>query len=269
VGLRRPLGVGLRLEGQDALVHLVVPPVGPDGLLYVGGDFTSVLGIPADRIARWNGTSWSAVRGGLNGSVNALQSFRNEVHAGGTFGKSENQQNAAPAWARYTVDGIPWIARQPVATHSCSDDEADIYLTIAPGYFPLTAQWRHNGIPISMGLRPWGSDVAYSSPYGLRIENARGADSGLYDCTITHEGCGSVTTIQALLTICVADLDDGSGTGRCDGGVTIDDLLYFLDAYDAGTNIADVDNGLAGGVPDGGVGIEDLLYFLSRFEAGC
>lgn len=33
---------------------------------------------------------------------------------------------------------------------------------------------------------------------------------------------------------CLADMDDGSGTGTSDGGVTIDDLLYYLARFDAG-----------------------------------
>jgi hypothetical protein len=33
---------------------------------------------------------------------------------------------------------------------------------------------------------------------------------------------------------CVADVDDGSGSGTPDGGVTIDDLLYFLLRFEAG-----------------------------------
>ncbi len=33
---------------------------------------------------------------------------------------------------------------------------------------------------------------------------------------------------------CVADVDDGSGTGTPDGGVTIDDLLYFLQRFESG-----------------------------------
>ena len=32
---------------------------------------------------------------------------------------------------------------------------------------------------------------------------------------------------------------------------------------------ADVDDGTATGTPDGGVTIDDLLYYLQRFEAGC
>jgi hypothetical protein len=68
---------------------------------------------------------------------------------------------------------------------------------------------------------------------------------------------------------CVADFDDGSGSGNPDGGVTIDDLLYFLDLYSSGVVRADVDDGSENGHPDGGVGIEDLLYYLLRFDLGC
>jgi photosystem II stability/assembly factor-like uncharacterized protein len=68
---------------------------------------------------------------------------------------------------------------------------------------------------------------------------------------------------------CPADFDDGTGTGTPDGGVTIDDLLYYLAVYEAGTPRADVDNGTSTGTPDGGVTIDDLLYYLLRYEAGC
>ncbi len=68
---------------------------------------------------------------------------------------------------------------------------------------------------------------------------------------------------------CVADVDDGSGTGTPDGGVTIVDLLYYLVLFDAGDIRADVDDGSGTGTRDGGVTIEDLLYFLVRFDQGC
>ena len=60
-----------------------------------------------------------------------------------------------------------------------------------------------------------------------------------------------------------------AGTGVPDGGVGIEDLLYYLSQYDDGTSAADVDDGTGTGVPDGGVGIEDLLYYLARYDAGC
>lgn len=70
---------------------------------------------------------------------------------------------------------------------------------------------------------------------------------------------------------CPADLDDGSGSGSPDGAVTIDDLLFFLIAFEAGSPFVDLDNDgdPAAGTPDGAVTIDDLLYFLFHFEAGC
>ncbi len=68
---------------------------------------------------------------------------------------------------------------------------------------------------------------------------------------------------------CPADLDNGSGTGAPDGGVDINDLLFFLAKFEAGDIAADLDNGTNTGIPDGGVDINDLLFFLSHFESGC
>jgi probable HAF family extracellular repeat protein len=68
---------------------------------------------------------------------------------------------------------------------------------------------------------------------------------------------------------CAADLDDGSGSGTPDQGVTIEDLIYFLDAFQAGDTAADLDDGSGTGVRDGGVTIEDLIYFLQHFFDGC
>lgn len=82
-----------------------------------------------------------------------------------------------------------------------------------------------------------------------------------------------VAAFNAIFTAgcCPADLDDGSGSGTRDGGVDINDLLFFLGAFEAGAVSADLDNDgdPAQGTPDGGVDINDLLFFLSRFEAGC
>ncbi len=68
---------------------------------------------------------------------------------------------------------------------------------------------------------------------------------------------------------CPADLDDGSGTGTSDGGIDINDLLYFLAQYEAGLAGADLDDGSGTWTPDGGVDINDLLFFLAHYEAGC
>ncbi len=75
--------------------------------------------------------------------------------------------------------------------------------------------------------------------------------------------------VVAVSGLCPADLDDGHASGTPDGGVTIDDLLFYLGLFEQGVERADTDDGTGTGAPDGGVTIEDLLYYLVRFEAGC
>ena len=73
-----------------------------------------------------------------------------------------------------------------------------------------------------------------------------------------------------LAVTCPADLDDGSGTGTIDGGVDINDLLFFLNAFEQGAAAADLDDdGLDPATPDNGIDINDLLFYLGHFEAGC
>lgn len=70
---------------------------------------------------------------------------------------------------------------------------------------------------------------------------------------------------------CIADYFDADLDRRHhpDGGVTIDDLLSYLEDFQAGDPFADVDDGTGTGTPDGGVTVDDLLYFLDHFERGC
>ena len=65
------------------------------GALYVGGKFTDAGGIAnADRIAKWNGSSWSAVSSSTeqiaNGEVFAIAVAGGKVYAGGAFTNAGN-----------------------------------------------------------------------------------------------------------------------------------------------------------------------------------
>lgn len=68
---------------------------------------------------------------------------------------------------------------------------------------------------------------------------------------------------------CAADVDDGSGTGLKDGGVTLDDLLYYLSLYAEGNPDADLDNGTGTWRYDRAVTIDDLLFYLDHYASGC
>ena len=52
--------------------------------LYAGGGFTTAGGIAANYIAKWNGSSWSALGSGMNGDcVYALAVSGSDLYAGG------------------------------------------------------------------------------------------------------------------------------------------------------------------------------------------
>lgn len=77
------VSLGLGLQSANT-VHAV--SVLPDGSLVVGGDFRRVGPEQLKYIARWNGTSWTALGTGIDGPVFALaNSSNNSLVAGGAF----------------------------------------------------------------------------------------------------------------------------------------------------------------------------------------
>jgi len=87
-----PLGSGG--GGMNATVLALA--VFDDGLgggpaLYAGGEFTVAGGVPANRVARWNGSTWSPLGSGMNAAVHTLTEFDDgsgagpSLYAGGNF----------------------------------------------------------------------------------------------------------------------------------------------------------------------------------------
>jgi len=90
------LGSGVTAGAFVSYVHaLAVHDDGSGPALYVGGTFTSAGGVPATRVARWNGSNWSALGSGISGGfmgnihVDALASYDDgsgpALYAGGLF----------------------------------------------------------------------------------------------------------------------------------------------------------------------------------------
>ena len=73
------------------------------------------------------------------------------------------------------------------------------------------------------------------------------------------------TGVNFILTgipLCEADTNG-------DQGVTVDDLVLFLQFFAEGDTRADLDNGSGTGTPDQGVTIDDLTFFLQHLIDGC
>ncbi len=77
------------IPGADNYVYAAV--VDGSGNLYIGGGFTVVGDVTANCIAKWNGSSWTALGSGMGGSgffgpyVSALAVSGSDLYAGGEF----------------------------------------------------------------------------------------------------------------------------------------------------------------------------------------
>jgi hypothetical protein len=85
--------------GSDSLNQIASALAVTPGAVYVGGEFTDAGGIAnADRIATWNGSSWSAVSSSAsqisNGRVSAIAVSGGKVYAGGNFQNAGGDANA-------------------------------------------------------------------------------------------------------------------------------------------------------------------------------
>ena len=56
-----------------------------DDTLYAGGSFTKSNGVVVNYVAKWNGTKWLPVDGGMNNTVYTLTEFKDSLFAGGAF----------------------------------------------------------------------------------------------------------------------------------------------------------------------------------------
>ena len=97
-------------RGFNSEVHAVA--IGIDGTVYAGGRFstTGSVGTTANRIAQWNGTTWSSMAGGLGvGDVNAIAVDKNGlVYVGGTFTVVNGSANTARTGAVWNPNASTW-----------------------------------------------------------------------------------------------------------------------------------------------------------------
>lgn len=216
-----------------------------------------------------------AISPGINRIISAIDF---SVRSGGGDGRQSRLTRAGTIAARVEfadgAEGVlaarlsnlcPVISRQPSPNMDARPGRLFFLSVGVVGSSPLTLQWSKDGTALTDGI----DGVTGATSSFLTVDPARESAEGNYTVHISN-ACGSVTSSMAHINVlCVADVDDGSGLGIPDNGVTVDDLLYYLARFEGGMNDADVDDGSATNTIDGGVTIDDLLYYLFRFENGC
>jgi trimeric autotransporter adhesin len=167
---------------------------GPDGSLYVGGYFNRIDGVPAQSIARWNGTAWSALGGGLT-DPGFEEGQRNEatvyaivvadngtVYAGGDFTYADD----VTAYSVAAWNGTAWSALGGGLTR---DNEFD-----PPGRVEVMAL---------------GNGVLYAAGYFTKAGNAAARNIAAWNGTawsplgsgLSEEFQGEDPTAYAMLPI--------------------------------------------------------------------
>jgi hypothetical protein len=174
-------------------------------------------------------------------------------------------------WSRRFVSGP-----SPRQDHAMAYDADRNLMVLYGGYDGITGlcndqTWEWNGS--AWARRMIGGPPPLAGP-GITYDATRRK-------TILFGGFGGSTTnpivfgeTWGLGAYCPSDLDndgDFANGGTRDDAVDINDMLYFLVAFEAGHASVDLDNDgdPVAGTPDGAVTIDDLLFFLIHFEDGC
>jgi hypothetical protein len=139
--------------------------------VYAGGWFTTAGGEPANYIAKWDGTNWSALGSGMNNYVYALAIAGSEIYASGYFTTAgEVPANYIAKW-----DGANWSALGSGLNHYAWIIAASGTEVYAGGYFTTA------------GGKP-------SSYFGRYVSNALPvANAGTDQTVITAPGTAQIT----------------------------------------------------------------------------
>ena len=102
------LGTGVANSTNSTSLAYVYALAVSGTTLYAGGDFVLAGGLTANRVAKWNGTTWSALgtgsANGTNATVYALATLGTSVYVGGTFTTAGSlAANRIAKW-----DGTAW-----------------------------------------------------------------------------------------------------------------------------------------------------------------
>jgi hypothetical protein len=99
--------MGSGMKGTNDSVTTVVSALAiSGGYVYAAGNFTNAGGVTVTNIARWNGSTWSAVGSGLDNQASAMAVNGSDVYVGGNFIKAGGvTANYIAKW-----DGSTWSA---------------------------------------------------------------------------------------------------------------------------------------------------------------
>lgn len=247
-----------------------------------GSGLVEIGGVRTSGVAVWDGVVWRApiegIRPGLGVTTVSSAGLSDVSWRGVSWAYAGTMTRGLGEPTQFLTQWTGDMRRLPGASVYSLSISAPPGSTIR---IPITVsgegcevQWSFGTTPLSDGpFEPGRGIVTGSRTRLLTIENAGVGASGYYSASVRN-ACGTLTTSRVLVWVlrrsCPADLTSSwSWSGYPDRAVTIEDLLFFLDAYLRSNLAADLDDGSNGGNPDSNVSVEDLVYFLEHYASGC
>jgi hypothetical protein len=167
-----------------------------NGNLIAGGLFLSAGGVPANNIASWDGTSWSALGGGMGGIfyqyVFALAVYNGNLIAGGYFTTSDGMPtNGMAKW-----DGTSWSGMGGGLWYPANVYGAHTFCLYGPDLI-VGGLFTSAGSVGAAHIASWNEPV---TPVTLNVQNDT-IPNGTYVCydatqTITVAGGGTSFVVQ-------------------------------------------------------------------------
>ncbi len=155
--------------------------------VYAGGEFTSTGGVTANYIAKWDGSTWSALGSGVNSDVWALAADgAGHLFVGGIFSMAGT--NVSPYIAQANLGHVPTILVPPPTQTAEMGATVHSAVDAHGGY--LTYELFFNGTNL----------ISSGSYCSLNLTNVNFSQSGTYTVVVTNV-FGAATSAPAMLNV--------------------------------------------------------------------
>jgi hypothetical protein len=254
-----------------AAEQYVVYDDGSGPSLYVAGPFNAIGGVPARRIARWDGAMWHALGAGPVGVRNCrkLAVIEDGPGAGLYFlgVVSVSSPNYLQKWDGQSWTVIPGPTGPPnsvfTATEMIAFDDGRGPAIYLGGSFPQIGGLQANGLARWDGVE-WslvGTGIGWGgvSSFGVFEDDPRGPSLFVIGPTIAGGGQVPGRLAQWVgCPNCYANCDSSQVSPR----LNVDDFTCFINKFAARDPYANCNS-------DAAIDVQDFMCFLGRFAAGC
>lgn len=248
----------------DATIFTLAPY---NGRLYAGGFFHTIGSTNASNIASWNGSAWSNLSTGTNGTVNALVMFNNKLYVGGDFTSVGGGPagSGLAAWDSGTSTWTGFTGNARIQSMGVGSDG-----TSTPGLFVSGGWTSIAGVPATGIAKFDGTSTFTPLGTGLLSQTGTGIASSIASVNNAVYMTGNFDTAASVSNPIrlSAGFAKWSTSGCCpadfngDGARDVADLFGYINAWLAKTINADFNH-------DNVVDVADLFGFINAWLAGC